>query len=222
MKKTIIALTTALTVVTAQAQTKFGAQLGFLSSKVNIEDNGQELKGLKNKGGIKIGVFAEIGISNGIYFTPALNYVNKGAKLKETVDIAGSGTSYTTKFITNYVEIPLAFTYKANGTNGFFASAGPVIGLGIGGKLKTKVSGSINGLDDTPDAKVKFDGKKDATDDNFHLKALEIGATIAAGYELENGLRFQLSFNPNFSNLAPEDKAVYRNSYFALGVGLRF
>jgi hypothetical protein len=227
MKKLIIAVTVALTVSTMQAQTKFGVQLGLLSSKNKIEYDGVEPKKLKSNIGIKFGVFAEIHISNNLYFNPSLNFVNKGGKEEDFENTTVANVSYANKYITNYLELPLAFTYKANSTNGFFATAGPVLGLGIGGKVSTTANSNISivgiNINDLGDEdRIKFDGKKDATEDNYHLKALEIGVTVAAGYELKNGLRFQLSFNPNFSDIDPKDKSVYKNRYFALGVGFKF
>jgi hypothetical protein len=54
------------------------------------------------------------------------------------------------------------------------------------------------------------------------LKALEFGANVMVGYELPIGLRVQLQYRPNFSNIDPADKDSYKNSYFGLTFGYAF
>jgi hypothetical protein len=229
MKKGILVLAAAFGSYFVQAQVSFGGQAGVLSSSAKQTYDGKEEGDKKSIIGFRIGAFAEMPISGGIFFNPALNFVSKGGKYSSSTTANGITNKSESSETTSYLEIPLNFTYKLDAENGgVFFGAGPVLGFGIGGKAKFSSSTTGNVLGNpinqssSGSVKVKFDGKKNATDSDAHLKALEFGANIFVGYEMSNGIRAQLSFNPNFSNLSPEDKTSYKNTTIGLTIGYKF
>ncbi len=230
MKKIYLILLTLCGSNFVKAQTTFGVQAGILNSKVKIEEGNETYPGAKSSVGFRIGAFAEIPVSGNFYFSPGLNFVAKGGKFKttETNSILGNTFINTSEedYKTNYLELPLNFTYKLNQEGGLFFGAGPVIGLGIGGKAKSSLNVTRNGSvisAEEASADVKFDGKENATGDDLHLKALEFGANAFVGYALKNGFRAQLSFNPAFSNISPESNFSYKNTYYlGLTIGYTF
>lgn len=211
--------------IPCNAQTKFGIQGGVLGTSFKAKAEGWDNMKYKITTGYKLGVFAEIPTSEHVFINPALNLVHKGGKAESYIENeAGSGTiSVTTK--TNYLEMPVNLIYKLNGRggNGFYSGAGPVLGMGLGGEIITAAKdtsdeGPINESESTP---VKFDGK-DTDDDHAHLKRFEWGANAFAGYQLSNGLGFQLQYRPNFTNISLEKDVSYKNSYFGLSLSYRF
>jgi hypothetical protein len=61
-----------------------------------------------------------------------------------------------------------------------------------------------------------------------YYKAFDAGANLFAGYEMGNGLFFQLNTQLGLVNINPEDKRItddksaYKNTGFGLSVGYRF
>ncbi|MGC4232203.1 MAG: outer membrane beta-barrel protein [Niabella sp.] len=211
--------------ITTYAQTKFGIQAGALASSFKAKAEDWDNMKYKITAGYKLGVFAEIPASEHLFINPALNLVHKGGKAESYIENeAGSGTiSVTTK--TNYLEMPVNLMYKLNGAvgSGFYFGAGPVLGMGLGGEIITAVKGTsdegpVNESESTP---IKFDGKN-TDDDHAHLKRLEWGANAFAGYQLDNGLSFQLQYRPNFTNISVEKEVSYKSNYFGLNIRYRF
>jgi len=215
-------------VVTVDAQTGFGIQAGAIASTVDfsMDEEDRELYGNKKMlPGFKVGFFAEVPLTDNLYFNPELNYVYKGGKYDNHIENEFGKGDITTKITTSYLELPLNLMYKVNGEHGFYVGAGPVVGMGLSGNGKITARGSDsegNSIDDTEKGKIIFDGKENADDDDSHLKRIEMGLNAFAGYELQNGLRFQIQYRPNFTNLSPEKEGSYRNSYFGLTIGYRF
>jgi hypothetical protein len=132
---------------------------------------------------------------------PQLNVLAKNSSISEGTDNVDINMTY--------VELPLNFVYTSNG---FFAGVGPSIAFGVGGKFKSAGD----------EADIKFDGKKDATDDKVHLKGLDFGGQIIAGYKLPSGLFFNVLYNHGFSNISPESDETMKNKYFGFGIGYFF
>ncbi|HMR83612.1 MAG TPA: porin family protein [Niabella sp.] len=224
MKK-ILFVTLLLGSITTYAQTKFGIQAGALAGSFKVKEESWDNMKYKMTVGYKVGVFAEIPVNEHLFINPALNLVHKGGKAESYIENeAGSGTiSVTTK--TNYLEMPVNLMYKLNGAvgSGFYFGAGPVLGMGLGGEIITAIKGTsdegpVNESESTP---IKFDGKN--TDDDYaHLKRLEWGANAFAGYQLDNGLSFQLQYRPNFTNISLEKEVSYKSNYFGLNIRYRF
>lgn len=219
MKKVILITVLSAVSIAGIAQATFGVQVGgnLASAKLEYDAGGTTLKqNNKSMIGFIVGVVAEVPIASSVSFRPELNFIQKGYKFDET---QGSD-KYTEKATLNYLELPLNFVYNfPSGPGDVFFGIGPSIGYGISGTTKTTSTGD-------PDEKsdVKFDGKKnDATNDNnAHLKALDLGGDILAGYKLTSGLFFSLGYTFAFTNIIPDDGATLKNRGLALKIGYNF
>ncbi len=236
MKKISILLFASLLISAAgYSQVEFGIQAGGNLGKTIEENDGVKQEGNKFLFGFKFGGVAKISLSDQFSFMPELNYVSKGGKLDFTEVVKEGIITTTTKAAgetrMSFIEVPLNLTYNtaSEDGSGFFGGLGPVISLGIGGKTDGTATTTIEvtgfptqTASSTYKADIKFDGKKDATDDYAHLKGLEFGGNVFAGYKLSNGVFAKASYNMGFSNLSPEDKTSFKTSYFGLTIGYFF
>ena len=219
--------------ISANAQSSFGVHANGILANAKSEykdDNGQtvEQEG-KNRFSWKAGVFASVPLSETFSFMPQLNLLSKGAKVDESgsENILGSTYSWNIKGESKltYLELPLYVVYNSiSETGGFFGGVGPVISYGMGGKVDATYTESFGGTTETTNesAKVKFDGKKNATDEYAHFKGLEVGAGIIAGYRLSNGLFINAHYNLGLSNIEPNDDSKLKNKYVGFGIGYFF
>lgn len=232
MKKYLIAVPLIITAISVKAQTNFGIHGGGILSQVTVsgDEDLEDLIGNKKfKPGFKIGFFAEAPLTDNLYLNPELNYVYKGGVYKNHIsNSAGSGDIKFT-MTTNYLELPVNLLYKIRPSGGFYFGGGPAIGMGLSGEAKINAKGTDadgESINETESTTIKFDGKKEAdvsgSDNDLHLKRFELGLNAFAGYEMQNGVRLQLQFRPNFTNLSPEREGKYKNTYLGLSVGYRF
>jgi hypothetical protein len=187
--------------IAANAQINFGIQAGALLSKLTAK-SGSVSYNTKYAPGFKAGVFSEISLGSGLYFTPELNYTSKGGKVKDT-----TGQSITE--IYNYIELPLNVMYRVNaGSGNVLLGLGPVLSYAVSAKEKY---GNISV--DIP------------VGNNWgELKPFEFGANVFAGYELSNGLRCNIQLRPNFNSIITDINVpdmTLKNLYFGLTIGYR-
>ena len=211
-----------LTGTIAIAQSSGKMSIGVLGG-VNFQNlNGKDASGDKLTNdmivGFHAGVNVQIPIAPQFYFQPGLIYSTKGAK-----NTSGSITR-TTKL--NYIELPLNLVYKAQLGSGYFMLGfGPYVGYGIGGNEKIE-GGSV-----TVENDVEFKNTVETGDGLLipYFKALDLGGNIFAGYEMSNGLFFQLNTQLGMVNIKPEDKRLLstadksnKNTGYGLSLGYRF
>ena len=217
MKKLLFVAGVSFLSVASFAQVQFGAQIGgnLASGTSKYKEGSITLdQDLKSKFGFLVGAVAELPISGAISFRPELNFIQKGSKYEETIQ----GVTSKDEVTLNYLEMPLNFVYNFDaGAGKFFVGLGPSIGFGLSGKVKS----SITGFPDQ-ESDVKFDGKKDATDDKYHLKAIDFGGNFLAGYKMANGLFINLGYTIGFSDIDPADNYTYKNNGFAIKLGYMF
>jgi hypothetical protein len=174
MKKSLFAFL-ALTVIcmTSQAQnTRFGVQAGAAFANYNFRSDGTKDNG-SSKVGFTVGVVVDVPISEHFVFQPAVNFVQKGTKQKETI---GNETT-TYELTTNHIEVPFNFLYNSQTASGrFFIGAGPSIAFGMSGKAKYK--------DNSTEVKSTINFGSSDDDD---LKGFDFGANFVAGYGFSNG-----------------------------------
>lgn len=215
MKKKFLALSTilALTLGAAQAQQKisFGARIGTNFTNVTGKDAADKKLDNKMKVGFHLGVNAEVNLADEFYLQPGLLFSTKGAK-------SGEGESKTTVNI-SYVEIPVNFIYKPElGEGKLLLGAGPYLGIGVGGKVKSGDASSS----------IKFKNKVDPEHAGAQLKRMDAGANLLAGYELSSKISVQLNAQLGLTNINPkmegdsESKAKSKNTGFGISLGYRF
>ena len=222
-----------ISAIGAHAQTSFGIHANGILASAKLEgpdDDGNIQKiDAKNRFSYKFGVFAMLPLAETFSFMPQLNYLSKGGKIDESESQEVFGTTFTLDIEGDmkhsYLELPLYFVYNSfSETGGFFGGIGPVISYGLGGKeditYTTRIGTDTNS--ESESFNVKFDGKKDATDNDSHYKALEMGAGVIAGYRLSNGLFINAHYNLGLSNVSPEDKSKLKNKYLGFGIGYTF
>ena len=189
MKKIIIAIAViAFSTVGAQAQTTFGLKAGMTSANLKITSGG-ESSTFTSKIGYYAGAFAELGISENFAVQPELVYAVLGAQSKFD--------SETSKLHLNYVNIPLLAKYKSNG---FFAVAGPQIGILVSAKDSDGESGK-----------------------EFY-KSTDISGVIGAGYTTMGGFGFDARYQIGFGNIVKdtEGEGSVKNNAFYFGVHYKF
>ncbi len=231
MKKEILVLLVTLSSYFAKAQVKLGGQIGFLNSSLRSTLDGKKVEGRHTVTGVRIGVFAEIPITDEIFFNPALNFASKGGRFytSTTAPLFGPTIINESKTTFNYLEMPLNFTYKLDEEiNGVFFGAGPVLAVGFNGETRSAstTTGQFLGVPvneaTSTSGEVIFDGKKNAKDNNKHFKAFDFGANFFVGYEFRNGIRVQLIYNPSFVNISPDDKTNIKNTNLGFTIGYKF
>ena len=241
MKKLLLSAAVIAVAFSAKAQISFGGQVGanFASAKVtDASSNPSTTETFKTKVGFIIGVVAEIELSSGLSFRPELNFIQKGGKSKFSDTKSGTGFTSTTtgegKLSLSYVQLApnLVYNFEA-GSGKVFVGVGPDISFGIGGKAKSNftstttinfpgIPASTTTTTSNSDDKVKFDGKKNATDKDYHLKSLDFGLNVLAGYKLSNGAFISAGYTIGLSNIEPNDKQTFKNSGFNVKIGFMF
>jgi Outer membrane protein beta-barrel domain len=237
MKKIILSVALISAMFGANAQMSFGGHIGanFASGKMtDASSTPTTSEKLKTKVGLTIGAVAEMEFGGGLSFRPELNFIQKGGKssTSETQTIPGFGTvttASTTTVSLGYLELAPNFVYNFEAGSGkAFVGAGPDIAFGFGGKYKytyasTSTVAGYPATSGSGDAKVKFDGKKAAdvaaTDKDYHLKGLDFGLNILAGYKMSNGAFISAGYTIGLSNIEPNDKQTYKNSGFNIKLG---
>lgn len=224
MKKLILSFAVIAAAVSANAQNTFGLQAGANFATFNAEEGNTEEKS-KSKVGLLLGAVADVDFGNSVSFRPELNFIQKGGKLESTETQQGITVKSNSDVKLSYIQLSPNFVYNfAAGTGKVFVGVGPEFSFGIGGEVESDFSVTGGGLNQngSETSKVKFDGKKDATDDDFHLKGFDLGANAIAGYKLANGAFISVGYTVGIQNISPEDNSSFKNNGFNVKVGFMF
>ncbi len=152
-----------------------------------------------------------------LYIQPGILFSVKGAKQTILTD----DIKKTTRL--SYIEVPVYVLFRPQlGDGHILLAAGPYAAYGIMGKERTKI-GPI-----TTELTVKY--VSDATDrptSYVYYRGPDAGANVYVGYELFNGIFFQingqmglLKINPDYG--ITDDPASKKNIGFGASAGFRF
>lgn len=190
------------------AQT-FGIKGGLNSSNIIFKENDKDLSdNFDPLLGFHAGLTAEFPINNLFSFQTGALLSTKGMKFEELNRVE----DVTSKMNLLYLDIPLHL--KANfGSSedlNIYALAGPYIGIGIVGKIKTEGKS----MDDV----IKFGSNEE--DD---LKRLDYGVSVGAGIELKK-ITIGATYNLGLANLVTDtnngEKVNHR--VFQISLGYKF
>ncbi|MEO5500444.1 MAG: porin family protein [Ginsengibacter sp.] len=197
-----------LTAFSLTAQKTIGITAGASFANVTVKSQGISAS-LKLKPGLTAGIMLNVPLSGNFIFQPALNFVQKGYKVKDDF-----GTETVTL---NYLEVPLNIIYNTKKIDGFFIGAGPSLAYGISGTDKVKYPGS--GMPDENN-KVKFGSGVE------EVKGFDFGVNAIAGYRLAGGFMISANYNLGLSKINNDDgsgeNGSIKNKYYSLKIGYTF
>jgi len=192
------------------------ASIGILGG-VNFQNlNGKYSDGNKLElnliTGFHAGINVQIPVAEEIFFQPGLLFSTKGAK--------NNNVSPVLKTRLSYMELPLNIVYKGLlGEGHVMLGLGPYLGYAVSGKT---IAGDVK-------KDIEFTNEIEPNGGGVtYYKAFDAGANIFAGYELANGLFFQLNTQLGLLKINPEitgtsgDEASIKNTGFGLSAGFRF
>lgn len=223
MKKIFIGTLLFLGATFVQAQT-FTPKAGLTLSNVTTDDIsffGIDLD-FKSKVGFSIGAAYAFEIDENFSIQPELSFIQKGFTMElnfveedfdETIK-----SNIEAKISTYYIELPVLAKYTfGTGSTKFFINAGPSIGLGIGGKYKTKASvtatdsqGNVTRESESADGKVKFGGSNEENEDSDDLyinNSLDFGIQIGGGMVIADKIQVDLRYGVGLTNLFDEQES---------------
>jgi Outer membrane protein beta-barrel domain len=202
---TLMMLMILLTAFSLSAQTSIGFTAGASFSNVTLKSGGVYASP-KSKTGITAGIVIDAPLGTNFNFQLALNFVQKGYKVKDE-----TGTE-TVNF--NYIEVPLNFVYATEKNEGFFIGAGPSVAYGISGKDKFKFSGGTMPDDNE---KIKFGSGVD------EVKAFDFGINALAGYKFKGDFMIVGNYNLGLNKINNDDGSgdagTIKNKYFSIKIG---
>jgi hypothetical protein len=209
MKSTfLMMLMILLTALSLSAQTTFGVTAGVSFANVTAKYQGISAS-LKLKPGVTAGIILNEPLRGNFILQPALNFVQKGYKIKDD-----TGTE-TVNF--NYLELPVNIIYSVKKNEGFFIGGGPSLAYGISGRDKVKYAGGSMPDDNQ---KVKFGSGAD------EVKGFDFGVNAIAGYRLAGGLMISANYNLGLSKINNDDgsgeNGTLKNKYYSLKIGYTF
>lgn len=212
MKKLLaIAALSVATITTASAQLRVGPEVGLNLTTVQKKIMGNSENSDLKVGG-RIGIVADLALTNSLYLRPGVQFAMMGGKESVTIPatIVTPEKTYTTTTDLSYIQVPVNVLYKFGeaGYSRLYIGLTPYVGFAIGGKQKS---------DGLPDYTIEFGDDKD-------MKSLDFGAGLKLGYELPMGLYVDLSYLQGFTNNLPKGNSdnKFNNNNITLGIGYLF
>lgn len=172
--------------------------------------------------GFTAGIGYEFTLAGIVSLQPEINFIQKGQKREEIYYYEGIKSTLKFEYKYNYLEIPVLAKVKFGGLTKFYVSAGPSIGIGLGGKYNQK-----NLIEDNLDSEYKGDIKfKDRPEgyegnDVFVDNKLDIGLQIGGGVMLFNRVMIDVRYGMGLSDLYEDESSKNNVLQFSVGVPLK-
>lgn len=169
--------------------------------------------------GTRAGVYADVPIGKGLYFTPEVSYADKGFKVSESRNLAlfefpiPIGVEAVTRM--RYLDAATNLKYKfGNGKVSGFVRGGPYMGYALSGRIDMRINSII-------DFKV---GSFDINPSSKLYDRTEFGATAGAGMEFQAGpgrLMTEINYSRSFTDFTdlPVVDLGLKNSSFGASIG---
>lgn len=221
MKKLFLSIIAIASVATANAQMRFGGELGLNMSNVSVSPSPGTSPSMAI--GARVGALMDYSFNDNWAFQPGIYFSMMGYKIPGTSETVQGITISSPDFTMtlNYIHIPLNIVYRMDaGPGKFFVAAGPYLGYGISGTEKTSaVSYTVAGQtvsEPATSTSVKFGS------DSSSVKALDFGVGVNVGYELPMGLFFRAGYDLGLANMSNTSGETVKNTCIHISVGYFF
>jgi hypothetical protein len=137
MKRLLLAGIVLAASSSAQAQSGTRIQAGINLANVSVTDNGR-VNSANRLTTFQVGLIADWRLGGILYLQPGVLFTGKGSKVENGTP--GTNGYFRQTFNPYYIEIPANVVAKVplGGNMRFFAGAGPYLGVGLTGKVKTE------------------------------------------------------------------------------------
>ena len=209
-KMSITTLLVAIVFTTAAQKTRIGISAGINSASMVAHAGGVSVH-TDGRIGIMFGLTGDVQVAERFSVQPALNFVQKGYKYKET-DV---NYVYTDEIRVNYLEVPINVIFRPQSPKvQFFLGAGPSFAFALSGTEKENDNGTID----------EWDLSFGSDENNDDMRAVDVGLNFLAGIELPNRLSFVVNYNLGLSNLVPgsDVDGSIKNNYVGFKIGYMF
>lgn len=217
MKTTKLFLLAAAILVSASVSGQsFGVKAGVNFSNMVAKDNDRTYSdNYNNSIGYHLGVTVESPITDLVSVESGLFYTTKGYNTTATATILGVTTKTDFRYDVNYIEIPVLakVNYDVGGAV-IFATAGPYLGYGLNGKLKSDIT--IGSTTTTSTVDLEWG---DTDDDDS--KRVDYGLSVGAGVKV-NSVVVGVNYGMGLANLAPVSDNGYRVNNRVIGISVGF
>jgi hypothetical protein len=218
--KFTLAVISILIMSSSKAQITYGVQAGVnianwqgdaMQSLNDVVDLSNGFIGTKSRTGFHIGGYANIPLTETIFFEPGLQYSQKGYAMQGDIKIDALkflGVNASAKVEANYFDIPLLV--KAEVAKGLSIYAGPQISYLA--KTSLHVNTSVLGIS-------LLNKRLDLTD-NFNR--MDVGIAGGVGYKFDNGFNIKAGYDYGLSKLDKNDNFKAYNRVAKISVGFSF
>jgi hypothetical protein len=199
--------------------TTFGLRAGLDFQNINGKDfNGNNLD-LSLVPRFNVGAHVNVPVAPEFYFQSGLLFTTKGAKDEGQF----MGLDFSAEYNLSYLELPLNLLYKpVLGSGYLLLGFGPYLGYGVGGKA-TYSAENVSIEED-----ITFTSDYEGEWEPSYFKPFDFGGNLFFGYELFNGLSFQVNTQLGLMNIKSEnttidgDETVFKNTGFGISLGYSF
>lgn len=154
----------------------------------------------KMKTAFHVGGFVQFGLSDKFAVQPEVLYNVMGTVVDVDVTALRAADADSFTYALSYISVPVMLQYKA--TDALHLELGPQLGILMS-------------------ANQKYDGESEDFKDE--LETVDFGVNIGAGYQLENGLLFNVRYCYGLSNFVKDTgDEWYKNNVFQFSVGYKF
>jgi hypothetical protein len=202
---------------------------GISLAKISTSDI--EGVGPKNVVGFTVGAGVNFPIKGVFSIQPEIVFIQKGFAVKEDFSFSLFGVTESFKIdaktVINYLEIPVLMNATFGEKTKVHVSAGPSLGIGLGGKYRYEYSSSSTDGNVTSseyeksDGKVKFgDGGSETSGDLYVKNRLDFGIQLGGGVLIAEKIMLDIRYGLGLTNLngSDEDEAKNRVLQFTVGI----
>lgn len=215
MKKLLLlAASACLFAVSANAQLRYGPEIGLNINKFDYEFDNQNIDLDESTNiGLRIGAAMDICIAKHLTLQPGIYYSAKGGE-RDFFDVLGN--KYEESVDIGYIEIPLILNYYFDaGPGRIFVGLGPTAAIGVNADLKQTITASNGGV-------LENEDDIDFGSEPGQLDRTDIGLMFNLGYDFDMGLFIRPFVNWGLSDLSNDTNFAVHNRTFGLGVGWWF
>jgi hypothetical protein len=173
----------------------------------------------------QIGILGDFKIAGPLYLQTGVLYTGKGALVEH--GIKGTDGYFRQNFNPYYLEVPATLLFKTPPKGfRFYAGAGPYLGIGIAGKVKTE--GQLAGVEYSYERSVKYSSDDPSTFTQEEgtglgvVKRFDYGVNAVAGVEgasMTLGITYGLGLAKlqSGANSSEDDSNKYKTWQFTIG-----